>query len=77
MAEINFKCKKCREEFDFEVGKIAFGMRLGFEKEIICPNCGKLRTDEQNCELELTEWGQTQVAELYFAEGENENASRH
>ncbi|MDI6738581.1 MAG: hypothetical protein QME12_08805 [Nanoarchaeota archaeon] len=74
MTEINFKCKKCRKEFDCEVGKITFGMRLSFEKDVICPHCGKLKTEEQSCELELTEWGQTQVAELYFSEGENEAA---
>lgn len=74
MAEINFKCKKCKKEFDCEVGKISFGMRLGFEKEVICPNCGKLKTEKQGCELELTEWGQTQVAELYFSEEGNEAA---
>lgn len=62
MAEINFKCKKCKTEFDFEVGKITFGYKLSFEKEIICPICGKRDINS----LELTEYGQTQVSELYF-----------
>lgn len=66
MAEINFKCKKCNKEFDFEVGIICFPAniddKLNFEKDIFCPNCGKMKIDD----LELTELGQTQVSEPYF-----------
>jgi len=64
IAVINFKCKKCGSKFDFETGKITFGMRLSFEKEIFCPKCGKRRMDD----LELTELGQTQAGELYCRE---------
>jgi DNA-directed RNA polymerase subunit RPC12/RpoP len=64
MATINFRCKKCGKVFDFEVGKIVFGKRLSFENEIKCENCGVLTLDE----IELTEWGQTQVSELFFKE---------
>ncbi|MEA2054869.1 MAG: hypothetical protein U9O96_07200 [Candidatus Thermoplasmatota archaeon] len=61
MAIINFRCGK---NFDFEVGKIAFGEKLGFENEIKCEDCGVLTLDE----VELTELGQTQVSELFFKE---------
>ncbi|MEK6816466.1 MAG: hypothetical protein AABY09_02545 [Nanoarchaeota archaeon] len=62
MARINFKCKRCSHEFDSVTGKITFGVRLSFEKDIICPICGKRGVDD----LELTELGQTQISELYF-----------
>jgi len=62
MAKIEFKCKKCRKEFDCETGRIEFGSILNFEKDLICPNCGKRKINE----LELTELGQTQISELYF-----------
>ena len=45
----------------FETGKITFGMRLSFEKDIMCPKCGKREIDD----LELTEFGQTQIGEIY------------
>ena len=64
MAILNFKCKKCKRIFDFEIGKITFGNRLSFEKEIYCNNCGKREIDD----LILTEEGQTMVTELYFEE---------
>lgn len=69
MAEINFICKKCGKEFDCNVGAITFpsympGARPEFEKDIQCNNCGVLTMDE----VELTEWGQTQLSELFFSD---------
>jgi len=66
MAELNFKCKKCKRDFDCDVGKISFPPgeeRPRFEKSIICPRCGTRTMDE----VELTELGQTQLTEAYFA----------
>ncbi len=71
MAIINFQCKKCLEEFDCETERITFGDILDFEKEIICPKCGKLNKDE----LWLTELGQTQIGELYFSEEDKNKQS--
>ncbi len=54
--EIRFECKKCRKEFDCEMGKIEINeqtMRPTFEKPIICPRCGKKTIDE----VLLTELG--------------------
>lgn len=59
---LNLKCKKCGEIFDFNVGKITFGNKLSFENSIVCIKCGLVEIDD----LELTELGQTQVAELFF-----------
>jgi hypothetical protein len=59
---INFDCKKCRQEFDGDVGKIAVdakSMRPLFEKAIVCPRCGKRSIDE----VLLTELGQSQMSE--------------
>ena len=59
---INFKCKKCRKEFNCDVGKISLNneeMRPVFEKNIICPSCGKLSINE----VLLTELGQSQMTE--------------
>lgn len=59
---INFECKKCRREFDCDVGKIGIddsGMRPAFEKDIVCPKCGKLTMDD----VLLTELGQSQMTE--------------
>ena len=61
MTTINFKCEKCNHNFIFETGKITFGKKLSFEKEINCPKCGIREMKE----IELTELGQTQIAELY------------
>lgn len=68
MAEINFICKKCGKEFDCNVGEVTFpsympGARPVFEKGIQCNSCGILTMDE----VELTEWGQTQLSELFFS----------
>lgn len=66
MTIINFQCKKCKKEFECETGKITFGIILGFEKDILCPNCGKLVKNE----FWLTELGQTQIGEIYLSECE-------
>ena len=60
--KINFECKKCRDEFDCDVGEIEIdenAMRPVFEKDIICPRCGKLSMDD----VFLTELGQSQMTE--------------
>ena len=60
--EINFECKKCREDFDCDMGKIAINedtMRPDFEKAIVCPRCGERTMDE----VLLTELGQSQMTE--------------
>ena len=52
---IDFKCKKCRKEFNCDVGKISLNneeMRPVFEKNIICPSCGKLSINEVLLEKE-------------------------
>lgn len=57
---INFECKKCRTEFDSDVGKIGIdesSIRPKFENDILCPKCGKLTIDE----VFLTELGQSQM----------------
>ena len=67
MTELHFKCKKCREYFDCEVGKITFPIeskRPHFEKSIVCPKCGVLSMDD----AELTELGQTQLSAVYMSE---------
>jgi rubredoxin len=59
---INFDCKKCKQEFDCEMGKIGIdesGMRPTFEKDIVCPKCGVLSMDD----VLLTELGQSQMTE--------------
>ena len=59
---INFHCKKCRKEFDCDVGKVGMNkktMRPDFENPIICPRCGKCTIDETL----LTELGQSQLTE--------------
>lgn len=65
MAIINFKCKKCGQEFNYDVGKINFELvnqRPQFEREMQCNSCGELTLDE----VELTEFGQSQLTELYL-----------
>jgi transcription elongation factor Elf1 len=57
---INFQCKKCRKEFDCDVGKIRINeetMRPDFEKPIVCPRCGNRTIDE----VLVTELGQSQM----------------
>jgi rubredoxin len=63
LAELNFKCKKCKILFDCDVGKISFPPekdRPDFENNIQCPNCGILSKDE----VILTELGQSQLTEI-------------
>ncbi len=65
MPFINFKCKKCKRVFNFDVGKISFELvdeRPQFENQIKCPHCGALTLDE----IELTEIGQTELTEIYL-----------
>ncbi len=62
MTIINFECKKCRTEFDCDVGKIKIdkiSIRPKFENDILCPKCGKLTMDE----VFLTELGQSQMTD--------------
>lgn len=69
MTELHFMCKKCREDFDCDVGKITFPVkseRPRFEKSIVCPKCGVLSMDE----VELTELGQTQLSAVYIADSD-------
>jgi len=59
---INFECRKCRKEFDCDVGKIGIDtktLRPDFEKPVVCPTCGKRTIDE----VFLTELGQSQMTE--------------
>jgi len=59
---INFKCQKCRKEFNCDIGKIGINnetLRPDFEKPIVCPHCGKRTLDE----VWLTEIGQSQMTE--------------
>ena len=58
--EINFKCKKCGQIFDCEVGTVSISeksMRPVFEKKIVCLTCGELTIDD----VLLTELGQSQL----------------
>lgn len=58
--KINFECRKCRKVFDCEVGKIGIHekkMRPVFQKDIVCPKCGKRSMDD----VLLTELGQSQM----------------
>ena len=59
---INFECKKCKKEFDCEMGKIGINeetWRPDFERPIVCPRCGERTMDE----VLLTELGQSQMTE--------------
>ena len=59
---INFKCLKCKKEFDCEMGKIGIDeetWRPDFENPIVCPKCGTKTIDE----VHLTELGQSQMTE--------------
>ena len=78
MSELHFECKKCRNHFDGDVGRITFtedihkGKRPEFGKEVICPDCGVLTLDE----VELTELGQTQLTEIYLNRVMSEKGAR-
>lgn len=59
---INFECKKCCKEFDCDVGMISISeasMLAIFEKDFICPRCGKVSMDN----VLLTELGQSQTTD--------------
>ncbi|MEI6421620.1 MAG: hypothetical protein WCP55_05330 [Lentisphaerota bacterium] len=59
---INFECKKCGNEFNCDVGKIGMNeeeLRPTFEKDIICPLCGKISMDD----VFLTELRQSQMTD--------------
>lgn len=59
---INFECKKCGGLFDCDVGTVTVpedSFRPHFEKEIVCPSCGRRSIDE----VLLTELGQSQLTE--------------
>lgn len=61
--EINFKCKKCEEIFDCNVGEVVIdskSMDAVFEFGIYCPQCGKVTMDD----VVLTELGQTQMMDV-------------
>jgi ribosomal protein L44E len=63
--KINFKCKKCKKVFNYNVGKVSVDektMRPIFSNGIKCPNCGKRTIDE----VILTEMGQSQLTEATF-----------
>lgn len=60
--EINFKCKKCNNVFDCDIGEVSINeetIRPDFSKDICCPACGKLSIDD----VLLTEVGQSQLTE--------------
>lgn len=60
--KINFEWKKCRMAFDRDAGKIRIDekqLRPIFEKDIVCPKCGKRSMDG----VLLTELGQSQIME--------------
>ena len=69
MVILNFKCLKCHQEFDFDVGEIDFDNMINnrpqFENSILCSNCN-LTLVVGNQEVELTELGQTQIGNEFF-----------
>ncbi len=59
---INFECRKCGRLFDCDVGTVSLpedSDRPFFEKQIICPKCGRRSIDE----VFLTEQGQSQLTQ--------------
>ena len=62
---INFECSGCGGIFDCDVGVVSMSensYRPSFEKEILCPKCGRRSMDE----VFLTELGQSQLTEATF-----------
>ncbi len=57
MGEINFELVNWRPQF---------------EREIVCPNCGKLTLDD----VELTEFGQSQLTELWWIDAERKQRKK-
>ena len=63
---LNFKCKKCKTVFDYDVGEVTFPSSQktpSFERDIHCSKCG-IRSIDQ---IELTELGQTLLSEIFFS----------
>lgn len=74
--EIEFKCKKCSSIFTCESGNTGISeesFRPEIEKEIICPECGKLSIDD----VLLTEKVQSQLTELCFEDDDDDNAVKN
>lgn len=72
---INFYCKKCKIDFDINVGLIDFGddedmdAIVKFSNTIECPKCHAKYTGENDDftkYFELTETGQGQLTEIYM-----------
>jgi len=59
---VNLRCEKCRNVYDFEVGKVRedANWNLVFEHTTVCPNCGAKDKDL------LTEKGQSQMTVWSF-----------
>lgn len=60
--EVNFNCGECKTNYDFEVGKPDNddNMRLIFEIDPVCPNCGVVGKDL------LSELGQSQMTDWHL-----------
>ena len=56
---VNFDCKKCGKEFNFDVSVSEESMRSIISKDIACPRCGKISMDD----VLLAELGQSQMTE--------------
>ena len=66
--KINFECRKCGRLFDCDVGTVSLpedSDRPVFEKQIICPKCGRRSMDE----VFLTEQGQSQLTKATLGSG--------
>lgn len=61
--ELNFICRSCRREYDFEVGKVTLDEEGNGHLEIEphCPYC-------KDKKWELSEYGQSQATELDLAD---------
>lgn len=67
---IRFYCKKCREDFDCDVGMIDFSAEMPkYEKPVICSRCEAKYISGQGEfteHFELSETGQSQLTELFL-----------
>ena len=64
---LSIECKKCKSEFDANVGAISFddsdvGPKPSFEKNPECNKCGELTIND----IYLTEMGQGQLTEIWM-----------
>lgn len=61
---VNFKCGKCKANYNFEVGKpdIDKKYKLVFEKNPICPKCGAVGKEL------LSELGQSQMTAWHLGD---------